>query len=89
VKQNFFRSMTIVRVAQMQIEYDPTCYLCPGNSRAGGARNPAYTSTFVFRQRLCRLASRYPAMEVADSGSSSPKRSEEYAVWFAFPRGMI
>ena len=28
--------------------YDPTCYLCPGNSRAGGARNPAYTSTFVF-----------------------------------------
>ena len=29
-------------------EYDPGCYLCPGNSRAGHARNPAYTSTFVF-----------------------------------------
>jgi len=28
--------------------YDPTCYLCPGNSRAGGAKNPAYTSTFIF-----------------------------------------
>jgi len=28
--------------------YDPTCYLCPGNERAGGARNPQYTSTFVF-----------------------------------------
>jgi UDPglucose--hexose-1-phosphate uridylyltransferase len=28
--------------------YDPNCYLCPGNSRAGGARNPQYTSTFVF-----------------------------------------
>jgi UDPglucose--hexose-1-phosphate uridylyltransferase len=28
--------------------YDPTCYLCPGNERAGGARNPLYTSTFVF-----------------------------------------
>ena len=28
--------------------YDPTCYLCPGNGRAGGVRNPAYTSTFVF-----------------------------------------
>ncbi len=28
--------------------YDPGCYLCPGNERAGGARNPDYTHTFVF-----------------------------------------
>jgi len=28
--------------------YDDTCYLCPGNRRAGGERNPAYTDTFVF-----------------------------------------
>ncbi|NLG84844.1 MAG: UDP-glucose--hexose-1-phosphate uridylyltransferase [Firmicutes bacterium] len=28
--------------------YDPHCYLCPGNERAGGVRNPDYTSTFVF-----------------------------------------
>ena len=28
--------------------YDPQCYLCPGNARAGGARNPDYASTFVF-----------------------------------------
>lgn len=28
--------------------YDPKCYLCPGNERAGGAKNPPYTSTFVF-----------------------------------------
>ena len=28
--------------------YNPTCYLCPGNARAGGDRNPDYTSTFVF-----------------------------------------
>lgn len=28
--------------------YDPGCYLCPGNSRAGGARNPSYDGTFVF-----------------------------------------
>jgi UDPglucose--hexose-1-phosphate uridylyltransferase len=28
--------------------YDPLCYLCPGNPRAGGARNPAYASAFVF-----------------------------------------
>ena len=28
--------------------YDPTCYLCPGNERAGGARNPRYSTTFAF-----------------------------------------
>lgn len=28
--------------------YDPECYLCPGNERASGARNPNYNSTFVF-----------------------------------------
>ena len=28
--------------------YDPACYLCPGNERAGGHANPAYTGAFVF-----------------------------------------
>ncbi len=28
--------------------YDPTCYLCPGNERAGDRRNPEYSDTFVF-----------------------------------------
>src|SRR5258708_26791139 len=28
--------------------YDPLCYLCPGNERAGGAWNPLYRDTFVF-----------------------------------------
>lgn len=27
---------------------DPDCYLCPGNIRANGERNPPYQSTFVF-----------------------------------------
>jgi UDPglucose--hexose-1-phosphate uridylyltransferase len=35
--------------------YDPTCYLCPGNSRAGGVRNPTYTSTFVFDNDFAAL----------------------------------
>lgn len=28
--------------------YDPGCYLCPGNTRAGGHRNPDYRGTFAF-----------------------------------------
>lgn len=30
------------------IHYDPNCYLCPGNTRAGGHQNPQYSSVFVF-----------------------------------------
>jgi UDPglucose--hexose-1-phosphate uridylyltransferase len=28
--------------------FAPDCYLCPGNARSSGARNPLYASTFVF-----------------------------------------
>ncbi|MEO7768822.1 MAG: UDP-glucose--hexose-1-phosphate uridylyltransferase, partial [Ferruginibacter sp.] len=28
--------------------FDPSCYLCPGNTRADGSVNPAYTTSFVF-----------------------------------------
>ena len=36
-------------------QYDPTCYLCPGNQRAGGAQNPKYDSTFVFENDFAAL----------------------------------
>jgi UDPglucose--hexose-1-phosphate uridylyltransferase len=35
--------------------YDPDCYLCPGNERAGGVRNPYYDSTFVFTNDFAAL----------------------------------
>ncbi|HID53267.1 MAG TPA: galactose-1-phosphate uridylyltransferase, partial [Anaerolineae bacterium] len=35
-------------VEDVRPSYDPDCYLCPGNSRAGGARNPDYEATYVF-----------------------------------------
>jgi UDPglucose--hexose-1-phosphate uridylyltransferase len=28
--------------------YDPTCYLCPGNSRIHGSANPPYNDVFIF-----------------------------------------
>ena len=46
--------------------YDPTCYLCPGNERAGGNRNPAYTSTFVFDNDFPALLPATPAFESRD-----------------------
>jgi UDPglucose--hexose-1-phosphate uridylyltransferase len=36
-------------------EYDPTCYLCPGNPRVGGVLNPHYTGTFVFDNDFAAL----------------------------------
>jgi UDPglucose--hexose-1-phosphate uridylyltransferase len=35
-------------VPEQLSEYEPSCYLCPGNERAGGGRNPDYPGTFVF-----------------------------------------
>jgi UDPglucose--hexose-1-phosphate uridylyltransferase len=35
--------------------YDPTCYLCPNNKRAGDAQNPKYSSTFVFTNDFAAL----------------------------------
>ncbi len=35
--------------------YDPDCYLCPGNARAGGERNPPYQETFVFENDFSAL----------------------------------
>jgi UDPglucose--hexose-1-phosphate uridylyltransferase len=47
-------------------EYDPTCYLCPGNQRAGGGRNPAYPGTFVFDNDFAALRSETPAEKYED-----------------------
>lgn len=48
--------------------YDPECYLCPGNQRAGGVRNPEYKSTFVFENDFAALKPDVPP-EVIEAGS--------------------
>ena len=35
--------------------YEPNCYLCPCNTRAGGIQNPAYSTTFVFENDFAAL----------------------------------
>jgi UDPglucose--hexose-1-phosphate uridylyltransferase len=48
--------------------YDPTCYLCPGNERAGGVKNPKYTRTFVFDNDFASLLPDVPSFEIEESG---------------------
>jgi UDPglucose--hexose-1-phosphate uridylyltransferase len=50
------------------LSYDPTCYLCPGNERAGGARNPDYQSTFVFTNDFAALKPEVQPARHDDSG---------------------
>ena len=35
-------------IIKSESKYEQDCYLCPGNERAGGKKNPVYKSTFVF-----------------------------------------
>jgi UDPglucose--hexose-1-phosphate uridylyltransferase len=49
---------------ETQSTYDPNCYLCPGNERASGSRNPDYPSTYVFLND-------FPAMIPGEFESSS------------------
>jgi len=46
--------------------YDPDCYLCPGNARAGGVRNPGYGQTFVFTNDFAALRPDIGAERVQD-----------------------
>jgi UDPglucose--hexose-1-phosphate uridylyltransferase len=45
--------------------YDPSCYLCPGNQRAGGVRNPQYASTFVFDNDFSALQREVPEVSAS------------------------
>ena len=49
---------------QLPPKYDPTCYLCPTNERAGGNKNPDYKTTFVFDNDFAALQSDVPKGEI-------------------------
>jgi UDPglucose--hexose-1-phosphate uridylyltransferase len=52
--------------AEESLQYDPGCYLCPGNERAGGARNPEYDGTFVFQNDFSPLLPDVPEGQAGD-----------------------
>jgi UDPglucose--hexose-1-phosphate uridylyltransferase len=52
------------------LSYDPACYLCPGNTRAGGHITPDYPGTFVFDNDFAALMPGVPpaALNLNDAG---------------------
>lgn len=45
----------------LMVGHDPECFLCSGNVRAGGVRNPEYEGTFVFDNDFAALQSDTPS----------------------------
>src|SRR5699024_4843447 len=45
-------------------KFDPECYLCPGNERAGDAQNPDYDGTFVFTNDFSALKPEVPSQKI-------------------------
>src|SRR5208283_2111457 len=50
------------------LAYDPDCYLCAGNARAGGERNPRYTSIFAFDNDFPALTPQASSAAYEDGG---------------------
>ncbi len=55
-------------VVAAALSYDPDCYLCPGNVRAGGARTDKYTSTYVFENDYAALKLDAPRFSSDEDG---------------------
>lgn len=60
-----WQGQTTKPVAVETVSYDPKCYLCPGNGRAGGATTPKYDGVYVFDND-------YPALLAADPHAAEP-----------------
>ncbi|MGC2620877.1 MAG: UDP-glucose--hexose-1-phosphate uridylyltransferase, partial [Acidobacteriaceae bacterium] len=61
-----------------EVHYDPECYLCPGNTRAGGKVTPQYEGTYVFDNDFAALLpdSPEPDREAGGGGTQELLRAE-------------
>ena len=66
--QRPWQGQTETTAAPAALTFDPQCYLCPGNMRAGGARTDVYTSTYVFENDFAALKLDAPAFHGDEEG---------------------
>ena len=64
------------RTEEHRPAYDPTCYLCPGNERAEGSRNPPYTGPWAFDNDFAALRPVTAAPEATSGDSLLVQRPE-------------
>lgn len=53
--------------------YDPKCFLCPGNDRATGGKNPKYDTTYIFQNDYAAVKTDQPALPLSTSSKDSLK----------------
>ncbi len=67
--------------------YDPTCYLCPRNERAGGVFNSDYSGTYVFNNDFASLLPDAPEEDASASSHplliSAPEQGKCLVVCFS------
>ena len=67
--------------------YDPTCYLCPRNERAGGVFNSDYSGTYVFNNDFASLLPDAPEEDASASSHpllvSAPEQGQCLVVCFS------
>jgi UDPglucose--hexose-1-phosphate uridylyltransferase len=51
------------KAVRNNLEHDPACYLCPGNTRANGTVNPRYESTYAFVNDFSAMTSVIPEFQ--------------------------
>jgi len=61
--------------APAAVQYDPVCYLCPGNQRVGGQQTPQYENAFVFENDFAALNSAAAATGAATAESDELLRA--------------
>ena len=54
--------------AAPSVGYDPDCYLCPGNKRAGGKQTPQYTETYAFENDFPAVLPEAESLEEKQDG---------------------
>ncbi len=67
-------------------QYDPSCYLCPGNVRANGMHNPNYKEAFVFDNDFAALKQDeilFEANQKATFFKAQPERGISRVVCFS------
>lgn len=69
--------------------YDPTCYLCPGNARAGGERNPDYAGTFIFENDFAALTRDGSGRAVPSSKIQVPSEGRTHGTWNLEPGTLL
>ena len=63
------------KAAPSGVVYDPQCYLCPGNQRAGGAVNPAYEGIYSFVNDYAALLPESPTVPHSSTEKAAPASS--------------